>query len=52
VKRFCSGSSLIIAFSLGFLQDLATSISLQWWMFALAGATTILIVFIKRALKL
>jgi putative ABC transport system permease protein len=49
--------SFIIAFPLGFylmnkwLQDFAYSISIQWWMFAMAGLTTVLIALLTMSLK-
>jgi len=49
--------SFIIAFPLGYdlmdqwLQDFAYKIDIQWWMFALAGITTLLIAFFTMSFK-
>jgi putative ABC transport system permease protein len=47
--------SLIIAFPLGYylmnewLQDFAYKVSIQWWVFALTGLTTLLIAFVTMS---
>jgi putative ABC transport system permease protein len=49
--------SFLIAFPLGYyfmenwLQDFAYKITMQWWMFALGGITTLLVAFITMSFK-